>query len=70
MTQLEQQIADYRRYLWAQIKQGVDLDEATKYAPAWAVSIVATARRRQARVDAHLKVITGPAPDARSEVKA
>lgn len=66
-------IGDYRRWLWAQIEAGATVEEATKDAPAcFAVMVAAmvrVGRRRAARIQQHLKVITGPGPDARSARK-
>lgn len=53
------QIGQYRRELWAKIKSGVPTEEAVKDAPEWAAPVVATARRRQAEIDAHQRVLTG-----------
>lgn len=58
-------LGDYRRWLWAQIQAGADLETLATNAPAFAAPVVATGRRRQAAIERRQKVLTGPGPDAR-----
>lgn len=59
-------LGDYRRWLWAQIQAGASLEEAVTDAPEFCAPVVATARRRQQRIDEHQRVLTGVV-DARTE---